>query len=325
MRSSSTAIDLFGVHLLGITAASGRKLALTLAFIVGTWILGMLLRRLLALVGSATDSERFRFWSQQATSILLTLVLAVGVLSIWFDDPARLGTALGLVTAGIAFALQRVITSVAGYFIILRGKTFNVGDRIVMGGVRGDVISLSFMQTKIMEMGEPSTDSGGEAPVWIHSRQFTGRICTVTNDKIFDEPVFNFTHHFPYIWDEIRLPIRYEDGGEQAEAILLAAAQRHALRAEDVPQERLDQLNKLYGLKNLEIDPRVYFRLTDNWLELAVRFLTPDHGTRNIKDAMSREILGALNAAGIRIASSTTDVTIFQGGPAPNAQQTDRG
>ncbi len=43
----------------------------------------------------------------------------------------------------------------AGYMVILRGKTFNVGDRIVMGGVRGDMIALDFMQTTIMEMGQP--------------------------------------------------------------------------------------------------------------------------------------------------------------------------
>jgi small-conductance mechanosensitive channel len=83
------------------------------------------------------------------------LILAVGLVSIWFDDPARLATALGLVTAGLAFALQRVVTAVAGYIVILRGKTFSVGDRIVMGGVRGDVIALTFTQTTIMEMGQP--------------------------------------------------------------------------------------------------------------------------------------------------------------------------
>lgn len=47
----------------------------------------------------------------------------------------RLATGVGLVGAGFAFALQKVITSVAGYFVNLRGKTFNVGDRITMGGV----------------------------------------------------------------------------------------------------------------------------------------------------------------------------------------------
>ena len=46
----------------------------------------------------------------------------------------------------LAFALQRVVTA-AVYLIILRGMTFNVGDRIVRGGVLGDVVALSFMQT----------------------------------------------------------------------------------------------------------------------------------------------------------------------------------
>ena len=41
----------------------------------------------------------------------------------------------------------------AGYFIILRGKLFTVGDRISMGGVRGDVTDVAFFQTTIMEMG----------------------------------------------------------------------------------------------------------------------------------------------------------------------------
>jgi hypothetical protein len=80
-----------------------------------------------------------------------------------------------------------------------------------MGGVRGDVIDLSFMQTRIMEMGQSSKEQGDAPSMWIRSRQFTGRIVTVTNDKVFDEPVYNYTRDFPYIWDETNLPVRYDD------------------------------------------------------------------------------------------------------------------
>jgi hypothetical protein len=45
--------------------------------------------------------------------------------------------------------------------------------------------------------------------------------------------------------------------------------------------------------------------MTDNWRELTVRFLAPCHVVRNIKDAMSREILDGLNKAKIEIASAT--------------------
>ena len=93
-------------------------------------------------------------------------MLILGLLSIWFEDPTRLTTALGLVTAGLAFALEKVVTAVAGYFVILQGKTFNVGDRIVMGGVRGDVIALDFTQTTIMEMDQPPSVQGADPAVW---------------------------------------------------------------------------------------------------------------------------------------------------------------
>ena len=131
----------------------------------------------------------------------------------------------------------------------------------------------------------------------------------MTNDKIFDEPVYNYTHHFPYIWEEIRLPVHYGDDRARAEEILLKAAREHALTQGSIPEDRLAELDRLYGLKHLDIEPRVFWRITDNWLELGLRFLTPDHGTRAIKDAMSRDIMAALDEAGIGIASATYEIT----------------
>ena len=153
----------------------------------------------------------------------------MGLVSIWFDDPTRLTTALGLVTAGLAFALQKVVTAFAGYFVILRGRTFNVGDRITMGGVRGDVIALGFIQTTIMEMGQPPSVQNADPAMWVRSRQYTGRIVTVSNAKIFDEPVYNYTREFPYIWEEMTLPITYTADRARAERILLEVAGRHTV------------------------------------------------------------------------------------------------
>ncbi|TFI57070.1 mechanosensitive ion channel [Sphingomonas parva] len=306
---ANESLELFGVHLVGATPENARKLLLTLALAAVVLMLGWLGRRLFAATDRASAGGRFRFWSRQVVSIVTALILILGVVSVWFDDPTRLTTALGLVTAGLAFALQRVITATAGYFVILRGKTFNVGDRIVMGGVRGDVISLSFMQTKIMEMGQPPPVESAEPAMWVHSRQFTGRIVTVSNDKIFDEPVYNYTYHFPYVWEEMRLPISYRDDRDAAERILLEAAQRHAVQTDELNEGHRAELERRYQLPLGDISPKVYWRITDNWLELAVRFLSPDHGAREIKDAMSREILTRLERAGIGIASATYEIT----------------
>ena len=299
-------LHLFGVNLIGATPQNGRKLLLTIALIVIAWAVGWLIRQLLKLFIGSRSGTRFQFWAKQGVSLVLAVILMLGIASIWFDNPARLATAIGLIGAGLAFALQRVITAVAGYFVILRGKTFNVGDRIVMGGVRGDVVNLSFMQTQIMEMGQPpQVDANTDPAMWVHSRQFTGRIVTVTNDKVFDEPVYNYTHEFPYIWEEVRLPIRYQDDRGKAEQFLLAAARRHALSREKVGDKEVERLRQRFGIDVGDIDPRLYWRITDNWLEITVRFLTADHGIRDIKDRMSRDILAALDEANIGIASAT--------------------
>ena len=305
--SSAPASDLhlFGVRLIGATPANLQKLLLTIGFIVVAYLVAAGLRWVLSLFIGSRSGTRFQFWAKQGVSLIVAAIVILGVLSIWFDNPARLGSMLAIIGAGIAFALQRVITAIAGYFLILRGKTFNVGDRIVMGGVRGDVIDLSFMQTRIMEMGQSPKEQGDAPSMWIRSRQFTGRIVTVTNDKAFDEPVYNYTRDFPYLWDEINLPIKYGDDGARAEQILLDAARRHALTREKVGHEEVERLKDAFGIDVGDIDPRVYWRLTDNWLELTIRFLGPDRGMRQIKDAMSRDILTGLDEAKIEIASGT--------------------
>ena len=252
--------------------------------------------------------ERVAFWTRQAIHLTTALVLVLGVVSIWFDDPSRLAMALGLVTAGLAFALQKVVTALAGYFVILRGKTFNVGDRIAMGGVRGDVIALGFTQTTIMEMGQPPPVQADQPAMWVNARQYTGRIVSVSNAKIFDEPVYNYTREFPYIWEEMRIPIPYDADRRRAETILLEAAQHHTIPANELSEEALRELSRRYFLKPTEVGPRVYYRLTDNWVELTVRFIVEERGIREVKDAMSREILEGLERAGISIASATFQI-----------------
>ena len=146
-----------GIDWVGVNAENGRKLVLSLAFVAVVLLASAAIRAVLGLVldRTAHGGVQAKFWARQGVSLFAAVVLILGLLSIWFSDPARLATALGLVSAGLAFALQQVVTSIAGYFVILRGSTFTVGDRISMGGVRGDVISLGFIQTTIMEMGEP--------------------------------------------------------------------------------------------------------------------------------------------------------------------------
>ncbi len=299
------------INFISFNTETGLKLLLTLAFLVALWLLRRAANALVKEFLRDRYNERVWFWAGQIINLVTSVLLILGLLAIWFDNPNRFATAVGLITAGVAFALQKVITAVAGYFVILRGNIFSVGDRITMGGVRGDVIALGFIQTMIMEMGQPPSIENTTPPVWVKSRQFTGRIVTVTNDKIFEEPVYNYTRDFPYLWEEISIPISYTADRDRAEQILLECADRHTERINEMSQEALRLMRDRYFLHAADLTPKVYYRITNNWLELTVRFVVREHGIRDLKDAVSRYILKAFDAAGIGIATTTYNIVGF--------------
>jgi small-conductance mechanosensitive channel len=289
-----------------------EKTLVTLGLIAGVLVAAALLRGLARLLLGGKSGDRPRFWIAQAVRLLTLAAVILIVVRIWLSGTQEFTAVMGWVAAGLAIALQRVITAFAGYVIVLRGNVFTVGDRITIGGVRGDVIALGFMQTTVMEMGQSPSEQSDDPSMWIRGRQYSGRIVRITNDKVFETPVYNYTHDFPYMWEEIVIPIRYADDYRRVEQILIDAARRHTDEVAAEMREALHRLRGKYFLgESPEVDPRVYVRLTDNWNELSLRFAVRPTTARVVKDAMSREILDGLAKANIGIASGTYAIVEF--------------
>lgn len=296
-----------------MSSGLGNQIFLSIAVLVGAvvvrFVVGGLVRIAAGHGRQHSEGARPRFWISQITSLVLLVAVVVALLSIWIADAGRFASVAGLITAGIAVALQRVITSFAAYLIVLRGRVYTVGDRITMGGVRGDVVRVGFMQTAVMEMGAPPASQNGNPDTWISARQYTGRLVSVTNDKIFDNPVYNYTREFPFMWDEMPIPIKYGADYQRAESILLDIARRHTQEYVDKAKPSLEKLRERFVLAlDIELEPKVYVRLTDNWIELTLRFTGPVHGIRAIKDAMGRDLITALADAHLEIASGTYEI-----------------
>ena len=170
------------------------------------------------------------------------------------------------------------------------------------------MIDLGFIQTTIMEMGEPPEVQSADPAMWVKARQYSGRVVSITNDKIFETPVYNYSREFPFIWEEMMLPIAYESDWQKAEQIILDAARRNTLKTSEISEASLAELERRYFIRRSHLEPRVFVRLTENWIELSVRFITREHGVRELKDNLSREILEGLNLAKIGVASGTYQI-----------------
>ena len=204
--------------------------------------------------------------------------------------------ALGVAGAGIAFALQEVIASFAGWLAILFGGFYKTGDRVQLGGIKGDVMDIGVLRTTIMEIGQ-----------WVDGDLYNGRIVLIANSFIFKEPVFNYSGNFPFLWDEIKIPIQYGSNYEKAKVLFIEIAKKTVGDLTDVSQEKWFALQKEFLLENAQTEPMVTLIANDNWVEFTLRYVVNFRKRRITKSELFTQILTEVEKTNgeIKFASAT--------------------
>ena len=223
------------------------------------------------------------------------------VLIIWLGERGNFTVAMGILGAGIAFASQETIGSFTGFLNIVTSNLFQIGDRIRIGNVTGDVMDISLMRTSVMEIGE-----------WVKADQYTGRIVSIANNFIFSNPVINYTKNWPFLWDEITIPITYDSDWRLAEEIILKEGENNSKTIQAEASKELKKIDKKYLLKKTAIEPTLYVTLTDNWIEMTLRYVVNFSERREVMAKLYYELLKTFEAEStITIASSTIEIVGF--------------
>jgi small-conductance mechanosensitive channel len=98
-----------------------------------------------------TDVRR-RYQFLLIRRIVLWFVIAIIIAAAFASELGAVTTFAGLMTAGIAVALQNVILSIAGYFFLIGKYGLRVGDRVQIADVTGDVVDIGLVRMHIMEV-----------------------------------------------------------------------------------------------------------------------------------------------------------------------------
>lgn len=228
-------------------------------------------------------------------------LLIVFLLTLVFSDKlSSLTVAFGVTGAGIAFALQEVIASVAGWVAMSFGSLYRIGDRIQLGGIKGDVIDIGVLRTTLMECGG-----------WISGDLYNGRIVRVSNSFIFKEPVFNYSADFPFLWDEIIMPVRYGSDYTLARGIFQEVLEEvtgdYASRSKAI----WSQMTEKYRIEDLKVEPVVTLITNDNWVEYTLRYVVDYKNRRTTKDMICERVLNRIegNEGRIKLGSATFELT----------------
>ncbi|MFC6223705.1 mechanosensitive ion channel family protein [Hymenobacter artigasi] len=272
--------------MVGKLVATGVGLAIV-------WVIIKLIQRnFLAKISNNDNRYRATKFSN-FLGVFLTIVMLTIVYS---DKLAGLTVALGVAGAGIAFALQEVIASFAGWLAIMFGGFYKSGDRVQLGGIKGDVMDIGVLRTTIMETGQ-----------WVDGDLYNGRIVLIANSYVFKEPVFNYSGEFPFLWDEIKIPIQYGSDYARATTLLTAVGMAVAGDLTTASREKWQLMQRKYRLEDANTEPMVSLVANDNWVEFTLRYVVSYRNRRATKTALFTRILQEVDATAgaIKFASAT--------------------
>lgn len=267
------------------------SLGILIVFMV-TW----LLKRT---VNSKIANADHRYRVRKAVNLVGYLLVVLIVLLVYGDRLGTLGVALGVAGAGVTFALQEVIVSFAGWLSIILTGTPSVGQRVKIGDAKGDIIDIGVMRTTIMEMGD-----------WVKGDQYNGRIISLANSYVFKERIHNYSAEYPFLWDEIEVPIRTESDHVLARKVFTEVVNEickdYAVRSE----AEWKKLALKFRVEQANVLPTVSLRFDQNWITFTLRYIVDFKSRRSTKDKIYTALLNEIaKYDDISIATTTSEVT----------------
>ena len=250
-------------------------------------------------IGRYVGDVDTRYKTRKFISFLGYASAIMVVATVYSDRLGGFTVAFGVAGAGIAFALQEVIASVAGWVAVSIGSFYKPGDRVQLGGIKGDVIDVSILRTTLMEVGE-----------WVAADLYTGRIVRIANSFVFKAPVFNYSGDFHFLWDEITLPVKYGSDWRMARTMLRNVVNEVLVDYGAQVKDSWLKMVRQYRVEEADVEPMITLRATDNWIEFTVRYVVDYRKRRWMKDYLFTRILEEIDKSDnrIRVASATFEV-----------------
>ncbi len=227
------------------------------------------------------DAMKYYTWRKLVSYIFVGLgVVFIG--RIWLAGWTTLVTYFGLVSAGLAIALQDLIVSLAGWLFIIWRRPFEVGDRIQVGENMGDVIDLRLFAFSILEVGGAR----------VEAEQSTGRIIHIPNGTVFKEPVTNTHQGVPFIWNEMPVMVTFESDWQKAKKILNNIILDLAPDVEDGMRQYRQSAGR-FVIRYSNFTPVIYTNVADSGVVLTLRYLIEPRKRRDSEHEIWEAILRA--------------------------------
>lgn len=260
-----------------ISADTQANLLSSLAVVISLWLLKWLVMRLV--LRRVSDLNSIYTWRKTTDYLALALGIVI-VGRIWFEGVGPVATYLGLLSAGLAIALQDLITNIVGWAFILTRRPFEVGDRIEIGNHAGDVVDIRFFQFTLPDIRG-----------WVDADQSTGRVLHMPNRLVFTQPIASFTKGLPYLWHEIGVEVTFESDWKKAKELLRQILAEHAPHVSEAAREQMRTSARRYQIQYNTFTPTVYTTVTPSGVLLTMRYLVEPRKRHSAQEQVWEAVL----------------------------------
>lgn len=141
------------------------------------------------------------------TRLVITIIGTIVIIQTAGIDLSALTILAGALGVGIGFGLQNITDNFISGLIILFEKPIKIGDRIEVGDIQGNVISISFRATQVLTNDNISI--------------------IVPNSEFISSKVINWSHNDRNIRFRIPVGVSYNEDPEKVKRILLEVADKN--------------------------------------------------------------------------------------------------
>lgn len=198
--------------------------------------------------------RKIAIWCGVALVLIFAFVAELGAVA----------TFAGLITAGVAVALQNVIVSIVGYFFLIGRFGIRVGDRVQVATVTGEVVDIGLVRFHLMELSGAAADS-----------EPTGRVVAFSNSVVFQSTagLFKQIPGTNFIWHEIVLKFaRESDHHAIRDRVQKAIEVAFADYRDILDMQRRQMELSLSTISTSELKPRARIHFTTSAIEVVVRY-----------------------------------------------------
>ena len=276
----------------GVTGIQSEYILLFIISIITLVIVKLIAKVISHIYKSGRHSGRDVFKFNQRLNLLANIILIFVIFIIWEDYLDNVVTIISFISAGATIALREVILNLFAGIYIKVAKPFVVEDRIEVGDIKGDVVLITAMSFKVLELGDR-----------VNGEQSNGIIVNIPNSQVFSNSLKNYTTAFKYIWTEMKVNVDLEADINAHKKKLYEIVNNNAV-IKSIPKKMdkaIDAASGDYRIYYNNLKPIIYTEYVDNHIEFTVRFLVHPKKERNVLDELWISIIKSAQKGEIKL------------------------